>query len=428
MKRPVSQSSDEKRAFSGVVASLGAQGDGVIRTPDGPVYAPFVLPGETVEGEAAGDRASFWTRKSDAPDRVSPPCPHFAACGGCAVQHASDGFIASWKRDKVIAALASRGIETDVTATRAAWGEGRRRARFHAMTVANGAVLGFSERGSHRIVDVRACPVLAPALEAALPALKALAREAFAATARLELLATQTESGLDVDLNSFGRKGLSLTAGVRTALASRAAQAGFARLTCRGETLYQAASPLVAMGKARVSLPPGPFLQATAEAEDVLFALAREALGPALKPGARIVDLFAGLGPFTFRLAETARVSAYELDAAAIGALKDAARTASGLKPIEAFVRDLFREPVSAFELRAVDGVVLDPARAGAPQQSKALAGSTVARIAYVSCSPASFARDARVLIDGGYRLTRVTPVDQFRFSPHIELVGAFER
>ncbi len=280
--------------------------------------------------------------------------------------------------------------------------------------------VGFAAPRAHQIIAIDRCPVLAPALDGALAAAWAIAETIESMRKPLDIQVTATDDGLDVDLRGSGP----LTTAATTALARVAAQHKLARLTRHGEIVVQRAPPAVTMGRARVALPPGAFLQATAAGEAALAALVLAHCGKA----GRVADLFAGVGPFALRLAEHARVTAADSDKDAVAALKRAAETTQGLKPVAVEARDLFRRPLAAVELKPFDAVVFDPPRQGAEAQARALAASAVPVVVAVSCNPATFARDARILVDGGYRLTQVTPIDQFLYSPHVEIVARLER
>ena len=231
---------------------------------------------------------------------------------------------------------------------------------------------------------------------------------------------TATDSGMDVDVRGSG----ALNSGRTTALAGVAEKHRLARITRHGELVAQSAQPLLKIGRALVPLPPGAFLQATAEGETALAKLVLEHVGEAK----RVADLFCGIGTFALRLAERARVSAADSEASAIKALQQAAAKTSGLKPVEATTRDLYRRPFMAAELKGFDAVVFDPPRQGAEAQARELVKSAVPLVVAVSCDAATFARDARILVDGGYKLVGVTPVDQFRYSFHVEMVAKFEK
>jgi 23S rRNA (uracil1939-C5)-methyltransferase len=407
-----------------LIDRIGHRGDGVTDTPAGLVYVPYTLPGETAEVEAwpgHPDRRQLIRIAAASPERIAPICPHFGACGGCAIQHWQTARYRAWKRELVVEALRQAGLDAPVDDLIDAHGEGRRRAVFHARRGTRDILeVGFSALRAHRVVAMDRCPILAPALDGALKAAWEIAEALSGARKPLDIQATATETGLDMDVRGSG----SLTADRSAALARVAQRHHLARLTRHGELVAQRATPTVAIGRARVALPPGAFLQATSAGETELARLVLEHCAGAKT----IADLFAGLGPFALRLAERARVTAADSGADAIAALQRAAATTPGLKPVDAQVRDLFHRPFVAIELKPFDCVVFDPPRQGADAQARALAASAVPRVVAVSCNPATFARDARILVDGGFRLLRVTPVDQFRYSAHVEIVALLER
>ena len=409
------------------IARLGHRGDGIADGADGPIYVPYTLPGETVEaGPWPGHPDRRHLLRIDVPsaERIAPICPHFGICGGCALQHWEGERYRAWKRGLVIAALRQAGFDASIDAIVEdmvdAHGEGRRRAVFHARRGPKDVLqVGFAAASSHHIVAIDACPILAPALAGAVRAAWAIAEALGTAKKPLDIQVTATEGGLDVDVRGSGPLSPSLTG----ALAGVAERHRLSRLTRHGELIVQRAAPTVTMGRARVTLPPGAFLQATDAGEAALARRIADHVGDAK----RVADLFCGVGPFALRLAERARVVAADADEAAIAALRAAAKT-PGLKPIAADRRDLFRRPLLAHELAELDAVVFDPPRQGAEAQARALAAGKVPVIVAVSCSAATFARDAKILVDGGYRLTRITPVDQFRYSAHVEIVARFTR
>jgi 23S rRNA (uracil1939-C5)-methyltransferase len=406
-----------------IVTHLGHRGDGVVDGEAGPIYVPYTLPGETVEVEAwpgHPDRRQLLRVESASAERIAPICPHFAVCGGCALQHWNQNEYGAWKRDLVRTALQQAGLDAPIDDLIDAHGEGRRRAVFHARGGSHGVLaVGFAAAHQHHIVPIDRCPILAPGLDGALAAAWAIAQELEPVKKPLDIAMTASEAGLDVDVRGSGP----LPPHVASALATMAERHRLARLTRHGELVAQRATPVISMGRARVELPPGAFLQATAEGE---AALARSVIAH-LGTAKLVVDLFCGVGPFALRVAERARVIAADSDADAIAALTKAGRT-PGLRPIEATARDLFRRPFVAEELRSADAVVFDPPRQGAQAQARALATSKVPLVIAVSCNAATFARDAKILVDSGYKLKAVTPIDQFRYSPHVEIVARLER
>jgi len=406
------------------IARLGWRGDGIAETPGGQVYVPYALPGEAVEVEpwpGHPDRRRLVRVESASGARVAPICPHFGACGGCALQHWNPEPYREWKRATVIATLAQAGLEAPVDALIDAHGEGRRRAVFHARRGVHDVLeVGFAAPRAHHVVAIDRCPILAPGLAGALEAAWAIAEVLDATRKPLDIQATATGEGLDIDIGGSGP----LRPAQSTELARLAERHRLARLTRHGELVAQRAIPTVSMGRARVALPPGVFLQATAAGEAALASLVVEHCGSA----AEVLDIFAGIGPFALRLAERARVTAADSNEAAIAALRRAAQTTPRLKPIDARTRDLYRRPFVGTELKGFEAVVFDPSRQGAEAQARELAASAASVVVAVSCNVATFARDARILADGGYRLARVTPIDQFRYSPHVELVAKFQR
>ena len=355
------------------------------------------------------------------PDRIAPVCPHFGTCGGCALQHWATTRYRDWKRALAREALAQAGLDVLVDELVDAHGDGRRRAVFHARRGTRDVLeVGFAALRAHHVVAIDRCPILAPGLKGAIEAAWAIAETLSGFRKPLDIQVTATDVGLDVDVRGSGP----LPAARVGELAQVAERHLLARLTRHGELIAQHAVPTVTMGRAHVALPAGAFLQATAAGEAALAKLVAAHCGSAGK----IADLFAGVGPFALRLAERARVTAADSDADAVAAVKRAAAGTQGLKPVEAQLRDLFRRPFVAAELNRFEAVVFDPPRQGAQAQARELAASAVPMVVAVSCNPATFARDARILVDGGYRLLQVTPVDQFRYSAHVELVARFER
>jgi 23S rRNA (uracil1939-C5)-methyltransferase len=405
------------------IASIGHRGDGVVDTPDGAVYVPFTLPGETVEVDGwpgHPDRRHLLRVETASADRTAPICPHFGACGGCAIQHWRSERYRTWKRRLVSTALAQVDVPDAIGELVDAHGRGRRRATLHARRGTHDVLqVGFAAPRAHHIVAIDQCPILAPELAGTIKTAWAVA-EALGPVGRpLDIQVTATDNGLDVDVRGSG----ALAPARISALARVADLHRLARLTRHGELIALRAAPTLSVGRAKVTLPPGAFLQATEAGEAALAEQVVTHVGTAKS----IADLFAGVGPFALRLAERARVMAADSDEPAIAALKSAA-AAPGLKPIEAVRRDLFRRPLVAAELKPYDAVVFDPPRQGAQAQATQLAASKVPVVVAVSCNVVTFARDARILIDGGYKIEGVTPVDQFRHTPHVELVARFVR
>ncbi len=413
------------------VGEVGAGGDGLAQ--DG-TRVPLTLPGERVTARVAAGgggepaRGELVEVLDASPERTAPPCPHFGACGGCALQHWDAAPYLLWKVEQVRRALARERIETQLLPPFAVPPGARRRLALHARRGSRPgeARLGFKARRSWSLVEIEVCPISEPALVAALPALRRLAAPLLEhAKSAPTLHVTLSETGLDVDVTGVEQRSGGLSADARVRVAACAAEADFARVTLSGETLYGARETVVRFGRGRVALPPGGFLQAVAAAEAAMADFAVSALDGA----ARAADLYCGAGAFTYRMAEVAAVHAVDGSAPAVRALTAGLATAPGLKTVRAEARDLARRPVLASELDRVEAVVFDPPRAGAPEQAGEIARSRGPAVAVgVSCNPATFARDAATLAGGGWRLVRVLPVDQFLWSPHIELVGVFTR
>jgi 23S rRNA (uracil1939-C5)-methyltransferase len=425
--RPAPRSSPIAEAVELRIRAMGAHGDGLGEAGDRgegrEIMVPLTLPGERIVARVAGERGELAELLEPSPDRVTPPCPHFGACGGCALQHWASTPYLAWKLERVRQMLSHVHLEAPVELAYAAPPGARRRLALHARRVGRTVRIGFKGRRSWDLAPIDTCVIARPGLVAALPALARLAEPFLASPKSAPTLhVTETGTGLDIDITGVERPGPAADA---LALAAQiASEAGFARVTMAGDPVCQVRNPVVALGPALVNLPPGGFLQATAGAEDAMARILVEAAR-----GARTVaDLFCGAGAFTFRLAATAQVVAADASAPAVAALNAAIATVPGLKAIQAQTRDLERRPMLAAELAQVDLAVFDPPRAGAAAQASELARSRAPRVAAVSCNPGTFARDARILADGGYRLEHVHVVDQFLWSSHIELVALFSR
>ncbi len=350
-----------------------------------------------------------------------PLCRHFGTCGGCAYQDMPDDAYRAFKRDQVVHTLAAHGLANAEIGEIVEIGPGtRRRAAFKVVKQGGQVQLGFHAAASHDIVDMHECRLLTPSLLALVPRLRTMMSVLLDDGEKSELFVTETGNGPDIAIQWKRATSPKLVAEA----ACQATALKLARLTANGETLVTFAAPITIFGKARVMLPPNSFLQPTEAGQAVL----QTQVASAVRGSKRLADLFAGCGTFAVVLAQETRVLAVELDRASLDALDAAARASQGLKPVTTERRDLFKQPLTAAEMTRFDSVVLDPPRAGASAQARELAKSRIGRIAYVSCNPASFARDARLLIDGGFRIGRVTPVDQFLWSSHIELVADFRR
>jgi 23S rRNA (uracil1939-C5)-methyltransferase len=403
---------------------VGHRGDGVAVANGASIYVPYTLGGETVEvapADGHAERRHLLKVAQASAERIAPFCQYFGSCGGCAIQHWQADAYRAWKRKIVTDTLAQDGVDCEVGELVDAHGAGRRRITIHARRGSDGELrTGFAAAGSHAIVTIEHCPILDPALHGAFEAARALAEVLKPSNKPLDIQITATNTGLDVDLRGSGP----LPTAMIATLSRLAQQHRLARLTRHGELVLMRTPPVVTIGKAQVTLPPGSFLQATAAGEETLAELVAERC----KRAKNIADLFCGVGPFALRLAAKSKVAAFDSDAGAVAALQKAAMSTSGLKPVKAEARDLFRRPLMPIELRDYDTVVFDPPRQGAQAQVTQLAASKVATVVAVSCNVTTFARDAKMLIDGGYRIEGVTPVDQFRHTPHVELVARFTR
>ncbi len=403
------------------VHRLGGMGDGICDHEDGPIYVAGGVPGDIVRASVADHRACIHTIIHAGPARVQPRCQHFDTCGGCRMQHVSAETYRDWKHAQVVAAFARQNIDADVKPMLGVQPGTRRRAVLSARRSRASVRLGFHQDGTHTLVPIAECLVLVPEIVSALPGLQALVRPLLGRRNEVRLTVTATPTGMDVAVTGSSKE---LDVNLRAELAGLAGDVGLARLTISDELIVEFATPSIQCGRAMVTLPAGAFLQATASAQEMLTTLVLEGVAAA----GTIAELFAGIGTFTFGLAERATVSAIDGDAAAIAALRQAARQTSGLKPITTSVRDLSREPMTSQELSTFDAVVFDPPRAGARAQAGEIARSSVRRVVAVSCNPATLVRDAHVLMAGGFRLLQVTPVDQFLYSTHVEAVAVFAR
>ncbi len=398
---------------------LGARGEGVAQGPEGLIFVPYALAGETIVADVAGSRGTLLEVLTPSPRRITPFCRYFSRCGGCAVQTLAADSYARWKRDLVTSALRRAGLTNEVSDLADAHGAGRRRAVFHARYVQGRPTTGFMQARTHEVVEIDSCPLLAASMDGALPAAHAIAHALAASGKPLDILVTATASGLDVDLKGHGP----LNDAQRQDIVRVALEHDLARLSNHGSIVISRRTPMLAMGKAMVAPPPGVFLQATEAGEEAVAARVCAHVAGAR----RIADLFSGVGTFALRMAEFATVDAFDLEEAALSALAKAARV-KGLRQVAVSPRDLFRRPLDPQEVERYDAVVFDPPRAGAEKQALVLSASAVPLVVAVSCNAQTFARDAAILCAGGYEIARVEPVDQFRHTPHVEIVAGFRR
>lgn len=400
---------------------LGAQGDGVATHDGKQVFAPLTLAGEIITAEIDRDRARVIEITTPSADRVAPRCPHYGECGGCSLQHLADARYLEFKREQVVTALSFLQIDTPVDPVIAIAPRSRRRAVFAAHRVGKAIAIGFHSRRSHRIVPITDCAVVTPGVLALLPKLERIAAICAPPKDALTVSVTETITGFDVALNGVAK---AFPADSRIRAIQAAGEIGLARLSINGDVAMERAAPTLRAGAAHLTPPPGGFLQACEASEAAMLALVKEAIGDSRK----VVDLFAGSGTFSLPLASTATIHAVEGDEAALASLDRAARKAQGLKPVTVEKRDLFRRPLTRADLKRFDAAIIDPPRAGAEDQTRELAASAVKRVAMVSCNAQTFARDLQIMASAGWRATRITPIDQFLWSPHIEIVAQLRR
>jgi 23S rRNA (uracil1939-C5)-methyltransferase len=391
------------------ITGLGHKGEGIAEIDGRKVFVPLALPGERVEIEAVGERGTLLGVLEPAPNRIEPFCPHFGACGGCQLQHMDRPSYEAFKTGLVETPLRFAGIDKKVSRFIDASGDGRRRATLHARK--EGA--GYMRLRSHQVHDINACPILVPALSYA----PDIARAVMTALGEADVSFTATLSGLDVAIRTEKKQ----------ARADRVmplvGRFKLARLALNGEMVLQSQPPIIQMGRAQVELPIGSFLQATETAENILSEYVVQAVGKSKT----MADLFCGIGPFALRLAETSPVAAFDSDKPAIAALDKARRFTKGLREVTAKARDLFRDPLTQFEL-PFEAVVLDPPRAGAEAQVRELVKSKVKLVVMIACDAHTFARDAAILVHGGFSFEDLIAVDQFTQSTHIEIAAVFRR
>ena len=389
---------------------------GLGKLDDGRSLIPRVLPGEEVSVAQDGTVRIV----TPSADRVSPPCRHFKSCGGCAMQHASDAFVADWKLGVVQKAVSAQGLLAEFLPIKTSPALSRRRAKFAGQRTKKGVMLGFYGKGSDVIVAVPDCQLISPELKAAFPALEALIPLAASRKSQVAFTVTASDAGPDIVVETER----ALEPQMRVELAALAQAHQVARLVWQDEVIVTLNPPAQSFGGIVVVPPPGAFLQATDHGEAALRDAVVEILGGA----ARVVDLFAGCGTFALPLAKTAEVHAVEGEAEMLKALDRGWREGQGLKRVTTEVRDLFRRPLEPDEFAKFDAAVIDPPRAGAEAQIATLAQSGIKTIAMVSCNPVTFARDAKTLVQVGYQMGPIQVVDQFRWSPHIEVVAGFTR
>lgn len=399
------------------IERLGHLGEGIA---NGPIFAPMSLPSEVVSGVIEGKSLTDVKIVTPSPSRVSQKCKHFKACGGCSLQHAADDFIADWKVGVVKNALSAKGLSAEFLPIQTSPPHSRQRASFSARRTKKGVLVGFHARASDNIIELSECMVLAPELLNARQTVEKLAYIGSSRKGELSVLVTTSLSGLDFAVSN----GKPLDTDMRIAVAQIAETSQAARISWDGEVIVSRHQPEHLMGNAKVVPPPGSFLQATVEGQASLVS----AVLKIVEGSERVVDLFSGCGTFSLPVAAKSSVHAVEGDRGMIEALDKAWRRSTGLKGMTFEARDLFRRPLQPDELSGFSAAIIDPPRAGAEAQIATLAKSTINRIAMVSCNPVTFARDTKTLSDNGFRIEWVQVVDQFRWSPHIEVVASLTR
>jgi len=399
------------------IVRLGHKGDGI--TAQG-LFVPNTLPGEIVEGTEENGRVQGARIVTPSADRVRPACRHAKSCGGCAMQHASDDFVARWKVGFVEAALKNQGIAVDLGPIATSPERSRRRAVFHGRRTKKGTMVGLHARASDSLVEVPDCILMVPEIMEAYAALSRLVEIGGSRRGEMDITVISTDTGLDISVTN----GKPLDLDMQVELGRFVRDLSLSRLSWNGEALAGEAQPYLTFGKARVVPAPGAFLQATAEGQAVLIALMRKAVAGA----DRVIDLFSGSGTFSLPISEHAEVHAVEGVSDMLEALMKGWRQAPGLKAVTVETRDLYRQPVREDELNAFDAAIIDPPRPGALAQCGEIAKSHLKTVGFVSCNPITFARDAKLLIEAGFEIDWIVPVDQFRWSPHVEIAACFKR
>ena len=405
--------------FDVKIERLGALGDGIGRIDGSPVYVPQALPGEVVKASGEPPHLDLVEIVSAAQHRQTPPCPHFTDCGGCTFQHATLEFLADWKQHEVKLAFSKAGIKQPVEETIMSPPASRRRVTFSAKRDGSDVVLGFISRQGETLVDVHSCTILLPQLEREIPNFRNLVKTLIRGSEIIQLAINVCDNGLDIDVLLQDDPSEEMI----SAFVRLVAKSSYLRASLNGEIMVEKEKPSVWFGPASVAVPPGGFLQAVKSAERAMVEIVSKHLAKSKK----IVDLFCGSGTFSLPLARKSKIHCVEMNQPALDALLASSGT-EGLKSITVEQRDLFEQPLTSGELKPFDGVCLDPPRAGAQLQIEQIAKADIRRIAYVSCNPVTLAEDAKRLIDAGYELEQITPIDQFIYSPHIEVIALFSK
>ncbi|MEL7428395.1 MAG: TRAM domain-containing protein [Pseudomonadota bacterium] len=405
-----------------LIERLGKQADGIAKDASGrEVFIPFTLPGETVHASGDGRNLELVEVLDASPIRVEPLCAHFGTCGGCQTQHMPADVYAKWKVAILVDALARENLGHDEISFHSFANAERRKATFSAVRNEDGVVLGFAKEQSHEIINLDMCPVLVPELEGTIPSIRDFASTLPIGKKPVRISVLVTRNGLDVCVDGLRPPADAQKLG----LVRKAAALDFARLSVGDEILVETCKPFIDIGTTQVIVPPGGFVQASSSAEAKMAALVCSHLASSKS----VADLYCGVGTFALRLAENSKVWALEESSAAVAQLEKAWRETGGkLKQVSVEARNLERRPATFKELKHFEGLVFDPPRAGAELQVQQIAKSAVRRVAAVSCNPTSLARDLAILVNGGFRLSALHAVDQFRFTPHLEVVALLER
>ncbi|MCW9045001.1 MAG: 23S rRNA (uracil(1939)-C(5))-methyltransferase RlmD [Alphaproteobacteria bacterium] len=410
---------------------LGGKGDGVAKSNDKTYFVPFSVPGdrllikpETKRGE--GFASSIVEIKEAGPHRFEAPCPHYSTCGGCSLQHLEPSFYGDWKRQLVVDAFSRRGLHPEILPVKSAAIGQRRRVSFEVIRAGGRLVFGFNARQSHQVVPIDHCLLLVPEINQLIPALEKLIPHLTDAGERGDVVINFVNGLLDIVFALPGDLSLDRL----EKLSAFADKHDIGRISWNRhkggtpESVVQRKPIKALFGDVPVEIPAGSFLQPSEDGEGLLVNEVHKGIGDCSK----IADLFSGCGTFSFPMAKTALIHAFEASQVMISAMEQAAGRAGLGGNITGNVRDLERQPLSVKELKEYDGVVFDPPRAGAQEQAQVLSESTISTVVGVSCNPNTFARDARLLVDGGFEIKRVIPVDQFPYSPHMEAVAIFCR
>ncbi|MBN9412408.1 MAG: class I SAM-dependent RNA methyltransferase [Candidatus Paracaedimonas acanthamoebae] len=390
------------------------------------LIVPYSLPGEKVEIEKVQDRWCVKKIEEVSSERIAPPCPYYETCGGCVLQHMSSSAYADYKMKRLSQAMERHGVlRSSMDPLVILEPHLRRRAIFHALKTASETLIGYYQVGSHHLVDIANCLLLRPEINDLVVPLKRLLGNILKPKEKADIFLTFTKTGIDFLLKVKGNEPLDLLS--IEALKTFAYEHSLARISFEndqeGWPIIALKTPQIQFGFSMVEVSADGFLQTSTEADQLLTSLVLEGLPD---ESGKVADLFCGRGTFTLPLSETRKVDAYEMDGKALKALTQAVKTQQ--LPIQTYARNLFSDPLTPEHLDSYQSVVLNPPRQGAAAQAKMLALSKVSHVVMISCNPDTFARDVSFLQKGGFRLEKLTPVDQFLWSPHVEIVAHLRR